>query len=111
MVSAIKVVAVGNVQDGISLYGPFWDQESIDDFTDTLGSAQWTVGEVAPPYLSAETKEPLAVGLFVGQAHDMDGETEALVTLWPDGCVELATRANPTHSWGPPVVMESRSVR
>jgi hypothetical protein len=26
-----------------------------------------------------------------------------LVTIWPDGSMHVATRAEPSHIWGPPV--------
>lgn len=42
---------------------------------------------------------------------DPDTGVEVLVTLWPDGQGDIATRTRPEHSWGPPIKMERRETR
>ena len=109
--SGLKVVAVGNAFDGINLYGPFFTYEAASDFADTLGRLNsWEIITVEAPFKGPDGSDE-AVGLFSGVVPDLDGETEALVTMWPDGAVELALRANPTHSWGPPAPLESKETR
>ena len=43
-------------------------------------------------------------GLYVGR----DEDREYLVTIWPDGVVEIATRDESWHTWGPPLTLKPR---
>jgi hypothetical protein len=35
----------------------------------------------------------------------VNDERTVLLRIWPDGATEIATREDPSHTWGPPVVV------
>lgn len=59
----MKVVAVGNPFDGVTLYGPFGDYENEYVFCDQLKEDWWLVGLEPPNPRSAEDVDALFRGI------------------------------------------------
>lgn len=112
--AGIKVVAVGNPFDGTTLFGPFFTDQQVEEFVDTVGSQEWAILSLKAPFRAsldalpgAEGDEP--VGLFTGSIEARLTD-ECLVTIWPNGDVEVAFRSG-LESWGPPSLLEPRETR
>lgn len=107
----IQIVVTGNAFEGMKAFGPFFDEEQVSDFTDSCRNGDWMVVDLVAPCSSANGDD-LPVGLWVFEDEQSDlTSVGTLVTLWPNGDVEMATREQPQHSWSPPVLMENRETR
>lgn len=40
----------------------------------------------------------------------VNDERTVFVRIWPDGPMETATREDPSHTWGPPVLLREEGV-
>lgn len=73
--------------------------------TELGGNTVWLCANCADVFLPAAPVPPLSVYVAQDREHDV----EVMVTIWPSGDAELATRPfDSTWSWGPPIKMEKR---
>lgn len=49
------------------------------------------------------------IGTFANYRLYVNAERTVMVRFWDSGVVEVATRATPGDTWGPPVVVEEES--
>lgn len=102
------MVVVGSLSDGFSIYGPFDSHEDAERWVTSIntGPHSWEITDLMVPEGEEDQAESLLVAPF-----EESYEGEALVTVWRGGEAEMSYRAQPTHSWGPPVKMERRATR